>query len=107
VGVQAVARAVAVVGPVAAGARVEVEVELDPVAAVLADQAVEGLEGPLLPGRAAHADVAEPLAAARRHQLRARLGQPRALADRLDLAPQPELHAPGAGVVRERADAAR
>ena len=97
---QAISRTVPVVQPVAPGPGIHVEIQLDPLAAVLCDQAFEGLESPLLDRRVAEADVSQALAVPEGHKLRMFFPQPRVLPQGLDLAPQPELHVLAVNVVR-------
>src|SRR5215212_4871628 len=98
--VQAISGTVPMVHPGAPGTGIHVEVQLDPLAPVLRDQAFEGLKSPLLDRRVTEANVSQTLTVPEGHELRMLFRQPRVLPQCLDLAPQPELHLLAVNVVR-------
>ena len=83
--VKPVPHLVTMIGAIAPGARIEVEVELDPVEGVVRDEPVERGVGPFLHGRVAEADVPEPIAVTPGNELGARLAEIGERAEALDL----------------------
>ena len=106
VAMQAVARAMPMVGAIAAGTRVEVEVELDPIGAVVGDEPVEGGKRPGPAGITGQTDVAAGGVVAPCHDGRVGESGFGADAERFDFAPQTKSHALGMHIIGQGTDAA-